>query len=204
MLFTNPSGTHCCLSVVLYWYHGYTLWYICCSLPVSQVHTVLYLLFSASFTGAHFCISLFLCQFHRYTLVYICCSLLVSRVHTVVYLFSLPVSQVHTGVYLLFSTVVYLLSISLNSWSTVANIVSHVLCALGSPLYSCSTERLAHPSLLGSKVYSSGHLRKTIGSQSDEFDLCLSTIRSVTDLHLVPSSGHFRLIRSRPTRQTLT
>ena len=39
---------------------------------------------------------------------------------------------------------------------------------------------------------------------SDESDLCLSTIRSVSNLHLVLSSGHFRLIRSRPTRQTLT
>ena len=54
------------------------------------------------------------------------------------------------------------------------------------------------------RFISSGHLRKTIVSQSDESDLCLSTIRSVSDLHLVPSSGHFRLIRSRPTRQTLT
>ena len=33
-------------------------------------------------------------------------------------------------------------------------------------------------------------------SQSDESDLCLSTIRSVSDLHLALSSGHFRLIRS--------
>ena len=51
---------------------------------------------------------------------------------------------------------------------------------------------------------SSGHLRKTIVSLSDESDLCLSTIRSVTELHLVLSSGHFRPIRSRPTHQTLT
>ena len=29
-------------------------------------------------------------------------------------------------------------------------------------------------------------------SQSDESDLCLSTIRSVSDLHLVPSSGHVK------------
>ena len=36
------------------------------------------------------------------------------------------------------------------------------------------------------RFISSGHLRKTIVSQSDESDLCLSTIGSVSDLHLVP------------------
>ena len=54
------------------------------------------------------------------------------------------------------------------------------------------------------RFISSGHLWKTIVSQSDEFDLCLSTIRPVSDLHLVPSSGHFHLIRSALTHQTLT
>ena len=32
------------------------------------------------------------------------------------------------------------------------------------------------------RFISSGHLRKTIVSQSDESDLCLSTIRSVSDV----------------------
>ena len=32
------------------------------------------------------------------------------------------------------------------------------------------------------RFISSGHLRKTIVSQSDEFDLCLSSIRSMPDV----------------------
>ena len=41
------------------------------------------------------------------------------------------------------------------------------------------------------RFISSGHPRKTIVSQSDESDSCLSAIRSVSDLHLVPSSDIF-------------